>query len=72
MMHYLSSSQNIKREERIFVKSFGSFSFSKNMYKNIAKSISKILIRKYSQKIVDHAKQSATDVLKTASKRVIQ
>ena len=27
---------------------------------------------KYSQKLLDHAKQSATDALKTASKRAIQ
>ena len=27
---------------------------------------------KYSQKLLDHAKQSATDALKTTSKRVIQ
>ena len=27
---------------------------------------------KYSQKLLDHAKQSATDVFKTASKRAIQ
>ena len=27
---------------------------------------------KYNQKLLDHAKQSATDVFKTASKRAIQ
>ena len=27
---------------------------------------------KYSQKLIDHAKQSATDALKTTSKKVIQ
>ena len=36
-------------------------SFSKNMDKNIGKNISKNLSGKYSQKLLDHAKQSATD-----------
>ena len=35
-------------------------------------NISKSLSGKYSQKLLDHAKQSATDVFKTASKRPIQ
>ena len=38
----------------------------------IDKSKIKNLSGKYSQKLLDHAKQSATDPLKTASKRVIQ
>ena len=42
------------------------------MGKNLGKNISKILISKYSQKPLDHGKQSATDALKTVSKRVIQ
>ena len=42
------------------------------MGRNIGKNISKNLISKYSQKLLDHAKQSATDVLKTASKKEIQ
>ena len=40
--------------------------------KNIAKSISKNLSGKYSQKLIDHAKQSTTAAFKTTSKRVIQ
>ena len=36
------------------------------MGKNIGKNISKNLSDKYSQKLLDHAKKSATDVLKTA------
>ena len=46
---------------------------------NISKNISKNLSGKYSQgmlamrqKLLDHAKQSATDAFKTASKRAIQ
>ena len=40
--------------------------------KNIGKNISRNLRGKYSQNILDHAKQSATDELKTTPKRVIQ
>ena len=46
-------------------------SFAKNRVKIIGKNISKSLSSKYSQKRLDHAKQSATDTLKTASKWAI-
>ena len=36
------------------------------MGRNIGKNISKNLIGKYSQELPDHAKQFATDALKTA------
>ena len=39
------------------------------MCRNIGKNISKSLSSKYSQKIIDHAKQSTTDALKTAAKK---
>ena len=42
------------------------------MGKNIGKNISKNINVKYSKKLLDHAKQSATDTLKTSSKRVFQ
>ena len=42
------------------------------MGKNIGKNISKNLRGKYGQNLFDHAKDSATDSLKTCSKRVIQ
>ena len=42
------------------------------MSKTIAKNISKNLSGKYSQKFLDHAKQSATDALKSTSKIVVQ
>ena len=49
------------------------------MRKNIGKNISKTLNGKYStgmlpmrQKLLDYAKQSVIDALKTSSKRVIQ
>ena len=38
----------------------------------MSKNIHKILNSKYSQKIIDHAKQPVTVLLKTASKRMIQ
>ena len=40
--------------------------------KNIGKNRSKSLNSQYSQKLLDHAKQSATDAFKPFSKRVIQ
>ena len=42
------------------------------MGKNIDKNVSKSLNSKYSKKLLDHAKQFATDAFKTCSKRVIQ
>ena len=39
---------------------------------NIAKNIGKSLSNKYGQKLVGTAKKSATDALKTASKRAFQ
>ena len=38
----------------------------------MGKNIYKILNSKYSQKIIDHAKQPVTVLLKTSSKRMIQ
>ena len=39
-----------------------------HMGKNIGKNVSKALSGKYRQKLFGHAKQSATDALKTSSK----
>ena len=63
---------SVKARDQIFEKSYRFFSFAKIMGKNIGKNISESLSGKYSQKRLDHAKQSATDALKTTSKRVIQ
>ena len=62
----------VQPRDWIFVKDYGFLSFSKNMGKNICKNIRKNLNGKYSPKVLDHAKQSATDALKTSSKWVIQ
>ena len=44
-------------------------SFTKNMSKIIGKNKSKKLSNKYSQKLFDHTKRSATHALKAASKK---
>ena len=69
MMHY-----SVQPSDRIFVKDYGFLSFAKTIGKNIGKNTSKILLSggQYSQKLVDHAKQSATDAIKAASKRATQ
>ena len=36
------------------------------------RDLSKTLCSKYSQKLLDHARQSATDAIKTTAKRVVQ
>ena len=50
--------------DRIYVKGYGFLSFAKNMGKSLS--------NKYGQKLLDSAKKSLTDVIKTASKRAIQ
>ena len=57
-MHY-----SIEPRDRRFVKGYGLLSFVKTIGKNISS--------KYSQKLVDSAKISATDGTKTASKKTI-
>ena len=56
---------SVQPRDRIFVKGYGYLAFAKDMDKNK----NKILSFKYSQKLLDHAKQSATDALKTSSKK---
>ena len=43
----------------------------KKMSKNVGKSVSKNFSCRQSLKLLDHAKQSATDAFKTTSKREI-
>ena len=68
---------SIEPKDSIFVKCYRYLSFAKNMSKNVGKN----LRGKYRpgmlaalQKFLDHthAKQSATDALKIALKRVVQ
>ena len=63
---------SVELRERIFIKGYGFLSFAKNMGKNIGKNISKSLNSKYSQKLLDQAKQSATGPFETSSKRIMQ
>ena len=63
MTHY-----SVQQRDRIFVKGYGFLSFARNMGKNISKTLSGI----YSQKLLDNAKESATDALKTVSRSAIQ
>ena len=54
---------SIEPREKRYVKGYGSSSCTKNIGKNLS--------NKYGQKLADSAKKSATDALKSASKRVI-
>ena len=61
----------IEPKERRHVKGYGFLSFARNIGTHAAK-VAKNMSNKYSQKLVDAAKRSATDAIKTASKRSIQ
>ena len=56
---------SVQPRDWIFGKDYGFLSFARK----VGKSKSKNLSSKYNQKLLDHAKQSATDALKTASKK---
>ena len=55
---------SIEPRNTVYVKGYGFLSFAKNMGTHLS--------NKYSQKIIDTAKRSTTDAIKTASKRAIQ
>ena len=63
---------SVQHSDQIYVKGYGIFPFAKKTSKNFDKNINKNLTSKYSQKLVDHAKQLATDTLKTILKEAIQ
>ena len=63
MTHY-----SVQATDQISVKGYEFLHFARNMSTNISEHINS----KYSQDILDHTKQSATDAFKTASKRAIQ
>ena len=67
MMQY-----SVQPRDWILVKGYVLLSFAKNIGENIGKNISKNLIGKWSRKIIELVKQSATDPVKTKSKIVIQ
>ena len=55
---------SIEPKDRKYVKGYRFLSFSKNIGKNLSS--------KYGQKLLESAKKSATDAIKTTSKRGIQ
>ena len=55
---------SVELRNRIYVKGYGFLSFAKNTGKRLS--------NKYGQKLLDIAKKSTTDAIKTASKRAIQ
>ena len=55
---------SIEPRDRIYVKGYGFLSFAKNMGKSLS--------NKYGQKLLDSAKISTTDTIRTASKKAIQ
>ena len=63
---------SVQPRDQIFVNGYGFLSLAKDTGKNIGKNICKNVSGKYSQKLLNHAKQSITYVFKTASKRAIQ
>ena len=58
---------SVQPTDQIFAKVYGFLSLTKNTCKNISKHVS----GKCSQKLLDQAKKSAADALKTSSKRSI-
>ena len=55
---------SIEPRDRTYVKGYEFLSFIKNMGKRLS--------NKYGQKLLDSAKKSTTDAIKTASKKAIQ
>ena len=55
---------SIEPSDRIYVKGYGFLFFAKNIGKNLS--------NKYGQKLLDSAKKSPTNAIKSASKRGIQ
>ena len=63
-MNIMKMCYSIESRDRRYVKGCGFLSFNKNIGKNVS--------NKYGQKLVDSAKKSASDAIKTTSKRAIQ
>ena len=61
----------IEPRERRHVKGYGFLSFARNIGTHATK-FAKNMSNKYGQKLADTAKKSATDAMKTTSKRAIQ
>ena len=63
-MKIIKMRYSIEARDTIYVKGNRFLSLAKNMDKNIS--------NKYGQKLIDGAKKSKMDIIKTASKRAIQ
>ena len=63
-MKIIKMRYTIEARDRIYLKGYGFLSFAKNMGKSLS--------MKYGQKLLNGAKKSTTDAIKTASKRAIQ
>ena len=63
---------SVQPREKIFVKGYGFLSLAKTMSTNIGKNTSQYLSCKHSQKLLDHAKQSATDALKIVTQKTTE
>ena len=63
-MKIIKMRYSIEPRDRIYVKGYGFLFFAKNMGKSLS--------NKYGQKLLDSAKKSTTDAIKTDSKRAIQ
>ena len=63
-LHCIKMRYSTEPRNRIYVKGYGFLLFIKNMGTHLS--------NKHSQKLIDTAKKSATDAVKTASKRAIQ
>ena len=48
---------SVQPRDRLFEKGHGFLFFAKNIVRSIAKNISKNLSSKYTQKLIEHAKQ---------------
>ena len=62
---------SIELRKRRHVKGYDFLSFTRNIGTHATK-VAKNMSNRYGQKLADTAKKSATDVIKTASKRAIQ
>ena len=63
-MNIIKMRYSLELRDRIYVKGYGFMSLVKNIGKNLS--------NKFSKKILNTAKKSATDAIKTASQRAIK
>ena len=58
--------------DRIYVKGYGFLFFAKNIGKSLSNKYAATSATNVAQKLLNSAKKSTTDAIRTASKRVIQ